>query len=78
MCVWVWGGGLTFEIKLLDVFQRLVDKVETSQCLQEEEETTDWLLMVIKQTSEEEHRVHSRRPSSHPTPPQLSHSDTLK
>lgn len=29
-------GLLTFEIKLLDVFQRLVDKVETSQSLREE------------------------------------------
>lgn len=27
-------GELTFEIKLLDVFQRLVDKVETSKSLQ--------------------------------------------
>lgn len=33
----VLGGGLTFEIKLVDVFQRLVDKVETSKGLQEEE-----------------------------------------
>lgn len=29
-------GALTFEIKLVDVFQRLVDKVETSQSLQQE------------------------------------------
>lgn len=36
--VWLWGvgvgeGALTFEIKLLDAFQRLVDKVETSESL---------------------------------------------
>lgn len=30
-----WRGALTFEIKLVDVFQRLVDKVETSESLQE-------------------------------------------
>lgn len=29
------GGALTFEIKLVDVFQRLVDKVETSESLEE-------------------------------------------
>ena len=27
------GGALTFKIKLLDVFQRLVDKVEASESL---------------------------------------------
>lgn len=30
------GGALTFEIKLVDVFQRLVDKEETSESLKEE------------------------------------------
>ena len=30
-----WRGALTFEIKLVDVFQRLMDKVETSESLQE-------------------------------------------
>lgn len=31
-----WREVLTFEIKLVDVFQRLVDKVETSESLQKE------------------------------------------
>lgn len=34
VCV-CWRRELTFEIKLVDVFQRLVDKVETSKSLQE-------------------------------------------
>lgn len=29
-------GGLTFKIKLVDVFQRLVDKVETSESLKKD------------------------------------------
>lgn len=37
-----WRGALTFEIKLVDVFQRLVDKVETSQSLQEGRYLLDW------------------------------------
>lgn len=30
------GGALTFKIKLLNVFQRLVDKVETSESLRKD------------------------------------------
>lgn len=33
-----WTGALTFEIKLVDVFQRIVDKVETSESLQEKQD----------------------------------------
>lgn len=32
----VGGGTLTFKIKLVDVFQRLVDKVETSESLRKD------------------------------------------
>lgn len=35
--MWSRDQTLTIEIKLLDVFQSLVDKVEASQSLQEEE-----------------------------------------
>lgn len=34
LCVLMILRGLTFEIKLLDVFQRIVDKVETSKSLE--------------------------------------------
>lgn len=42
VCVgWGWGLGgvaLTFEIKLVDIFQRLMDKVETSKSLKRKKE----------------------------------------
>lgn len=42
-------GELTFEIKLVDVFQRLVDKVETSKSLQEREKIICENLQIFKQ-----------------------------
>ena len=45
-----WKKVLTFEIKLVDVFQRLVDKVETSKGLQKKKnvwELTDFLPLCL-------------------------------